>query len=175
MIIIIMVAVGIFSYGALQFISTPGFCSNCHQIYPAYESWKRSIHAGITCKDCHNPPGMAGSIKRLYIQLTVFNNPKSQPKAYVENRDLVNKMCTECHSLNRIMAFSDGLYVPHKKHLKEGLMCTTCHSKVVHGKGGEKTRKPEMETCMICHNGERAPEGCGVCHLTLPTPTVDWR
>lgn len=164
---------GILGYGAMQLTSMPGICSGCHEIYPAVESWKQSIHSGITCRNCHVPPGIMGGMGRIYLQLTVFNKPSNQPRAQVKEKMFVNNVCGRCHSSNRAMAFSGGLNVPHIKHIEKGFMCTTCHSKVVHGEGGEKTRKPEMETCMRCHDGETAPEACGVCHITAPEPTSE--
>lgn len=166
----------VLGYGALQLSASSSVCGGCHEIYRTSESWGRSIHAGVACVGCHRPPSAVGRITRIYLQLTEFNSNRAnnRVKARVHDTGLVNKACNGCHSSNRAMAFSGGLNVPHERHIEKGFSCTICHINVVHGKGGEKTRRPEMETCMTCHNGERAPEGCGVCHLTLSGPISDY-
>lgn len=174
--IIAVVALGLFSYGALQFTSKPGFCNRCHEMNPAFNSWQQSVHAEVTCYDCHMPPGIvslvthkAAAMKELYLHFTVFNKP-NPPKIHATQKAPVNEACGRCHSFNREMAFGGGLNVPHKLHIKKGLMCTDCHGRVVHGEGDAKSRKPKMETCMKCHNGKTAPDNCGVCHTKMATP-----
>ncbi|HZD59199.1 MAG TPA: NapC/NirT family cytochrome c [Anaerolineae bacterium] len=175
--IIAVVALGLFSYGALQFTSTPGFCVRCHEMKPAFNNWKQSVHAEITCYDCHMPPGVfnllkhkVSAMKELYLHATVYNKPNA-PKIHAKESKPVNEACGKCHTFNRTMAFGGGLNVPHKLHIEKGLMCTTCHSRVVHGEGDVKSRKPKMETCMVCHDGKTAPNRCTVCHTKLAVPT----
>lgn len=171
--IITLIVLGVFSYSALQATSTPRFCNRCHEMKPAVQSWQISIHSEVTCHKCHVPPGFANFFKHkaralrgVYVHF-IAPDKSEPPRLEGAEKRSVNEKCGTCHSFNRTMAFSAGLNVPHKKHIEEGLICTTCHARLVHGMGGQKTRKPKMDTCMICHNGTRAPESCGVCHLTL--------
>jgi len=171
---IAVIALGVFSYGAIEFTSRPGFCYSCHEMRPAWDNWKESVHAEVTCYDCHMPPGFINvllhkpeSIKELYLHFTVYNKPGAPPiKAH--KREPVNEACSRCHSLNRTMAFGGGLHVPHQLHIDQGLSCPRCHARVVHGE--EKDRKPRMEICLECHDGKKAPDKCGVCHTKMATP-----
>ncbi|MDP2210903.1 MAG: NapC/NirT family cytochrome c [Candidatus Aquicultor sp.] len=178
-IIIAVVALGVFSYGALQYTGSPGFCNSCHEMNPAFDSWKTSVHSEVTCYSCHMPPGVinyathkVAAVKEIYLHFTVFNKP-NPPKIHATQKKPVNDACGGCHSFNREMAFGGGLNVPHKLHIEQGLSCTTCHARVVHGTGDKddkKARKPKMETCMKCHDGKKAPDKCGVCHTKMGTP-----
>lgn len=167
----VLIVVG---FGAQQLTSAPGICGNCHEIRPAAESWQKSTHSGITCDNCHDTPGIGEAMRRVYLQFAVFRNIHNQPETYVKTKKVPTEVCRQCHSANRTMAYSGGLNVPHELHLEKGYTCTMCHLNLVHGEGGEKTRKPQMETCMQCHNGKTAPEGCGTCHLTLSEPISDY-
>ncbi|MEQ8189031.1 MAG: NapC/NirT family cytochrome c [Candidatus Eremiobacterota bacterium] len=56
-----LICIIILIYPAVEMTSTPSFCSTCHEIKPAVESWKVSDHgivdgkARATCRDCHIP------------------------------------------------------------------------------------------------------------------------
>lgn len=173
MLVIALIVFAVLGNSILRFTSTPRFCNGCHEIKPAYQSWQISIHSEVPCENCHIPTGHINymthklrALRNIVIHIAIPDQPEVpiiQPKIRV----LINSLCSRCHSPNRTMAYSGGLYVPHKKHMDKGLMCTTCHAKLVHGQGGQKARKPTMDTCMICHNGTRAPEACGICHITL--------
>lgn len=172
--VIAVIALALISYGSLEFTSRPGFCVNCHEMKPAYDNWKSSVHSEVTCYDCHMDPGIVNllthkvkAMKELYLHFTVFNKP-NPPKIHAQELQPVNDACGKCHSFNRTMAFSGGLNVPHKLHIEKGLTCPTCHSKVVHGEPDE--RKPKMEVCFTCHDGKTAPDKCGVCHTKMATP-----
>ncbi|MBE0447713.1 MAG: NapC/NirT family cytochrome c [Actinobacteria bacterium] len=173
-VIIAIVALGLFGYGAIKFTSTPGFCYNCHEMHPAVDNWKESVHAEVTCYACHMEPGVVPLLvhkvkayKEIIAHFTVFNKP-NPPKIHAQEKEPVNESCGRCHSFNRTMGFGGGLNVPHKLHIDKKLKCTTCHGRVVHGDA--KERSPKMELCMKCHNGETAPDACGVCHTKMGTP-----
>lgn len=135
--IIAVIGLGIFSYGALEFTSKPSFCFNCHEMHPAWNNWKTSVHAEVDCYDCHMEPGIINlvshkmkAMNELYLHFTVFNKP-NPPKIHAKELKPINEACGKCHSFNREMAFGGGLNVPHKLHIEKGLQCPTCHSRVV--------------------------------------------
>jgi len=172
--IVAVVALVIFSYAALEFTSRPGFCINCHEMKPAFDQWKTSVHAEVTCYDCHMEPGIVNllvhkvkAVKELYLHLTVFSKPNA-PKIHAKELKPINEACGKCHSFKRELSFSGDLRVPHELHMKKGLQCPTCHSKVVHGK--PEDRKPKMEVCLTCHDGRKAPDKCGACHTKKAVP-----
>ncbi len=37
---------------------SPGFCNNCHNMEPYYESWLKSSHNMVPCIECHYAPGI---------------------------------------------------------------------------------------------------------------------
>jgi cytochrome c-type protein NapC/trimethylamine-N-oxide reductase cytochrome c-type subunit TorC len=59
----ILIAFPIFSltYYTMVRTSTPRFCATCHEIQPAYDTWKTSTHVNnaqgfvADCMDCHLP------------------------------------------------------------------------------------------------------------------------
>lgn len=172
--LIAIVAVGIFSYAALEFTSQPGFCYNCHEMHPAWNNWKNSVHAEVTCNSCHIKPGFVNlvlhkmsSYKEIIAHFTVQNKP-NPPKIHASELEPENEACSQCHSMNRQFSFSGDLKVPHELHIKKGLTCPTCHSRVVHGDPDQ--RKPKMEVCLTCHDGKKAPDKCGTCHTKKAVP-----
>ncbi len=169
-IVTVIVVLVLLGYGIRQLTLTPALCGNCHEPYSAFKSWRQSIHSTVPCDNCHRPPGIAGGSKRIYLEFTAPNTLNAQ----LIGKALPNEVCEQCHSMNRTFTFGGGLVVPHEKHLKQGIRCTTCHSNIAHAEGGEKAGRPKMETCMQCHNGKRAPENCGVCHITIVDPSSDY-
>lgn len=173
-VLVIIVVLAVFGYGVRQVTLSPALCGNCHEPYPAFKGWQQSIHSTVACDNCHRPPGIAGGLNRIYLEFTAPSKSNNQLKAQVTGESLPNEVCEQCHSMNRTFTFGGGLVVPHEKHLERGLKCTTCHSNIAHAEGGEKAERPKMETCMQCHNGKRAPENCGVCHVTIVDPSSDY-
>lgn len=58
-----------------------------------------------------------------------------------------------------------NLKFSHKYHLKEGVECTSCHTKVTESVTGTEDNLPTMETCFACHDGSTAPNECTTCHF----------
>ena len=53
----------VFLYAAVELTSTTAFCTSCHEMKAAHDSWKTSKHFNVekgkrqaTCRDCHLPP-----------------------------------------------------------------------------------------------------------------------
>ncbi|HXN07531.1 MAG TPA: cytochrome c3 family protein, partial [Nitrospiria bacterium] len=66
----------------------------------------------------------------------------------------------------RVQALPDYVYFPHKRHLKAGLECTTCHGNVA---SMAKVTPPvsfKMGWCIDCHTLRRVENGkdCWTCH-----------
>jgi hypothetical protein len=142
---------------------------------PRYENWKTSDHAEVGCADCHTEPGLPAqalhkvvALKELYLHFTVQNQPNPpEIEANEEAKETVNHACLRCHSLDRNYTLPNNLIMPHKKHIEKGLVCSTCHLRLVHGEADN--RGPKMELCLKCHNGKKAPDKCTTCHkMTAP-------
>ena len=172
--ILAVIALGAVSYGGLVFTSTPGFCNSCHEMNAAYNTWQSSVHAEVACVQCHVKPSLVAqmlhkveAMKELYLHFTVFNKP-NPPKIVASEMEPIDDACLQCHTLNRKYSFSGDLRMPHALHIKKGLTCPTCHSRVVHGVPGQ--RKPKVEVCLTCHNGKKAPNSCPTCHTKKAIP-----
>jgi len=53
----------------------------------------------------------------------------------------------------------------HKRHIDDGVECTTCHLGIEAATKATRDHLPEMGTCLSCHNGREAPDACTTCHL----------
>jgi nitrate/TMAO reductase-like tetraheme cytochrome c subunit len=165
-------------YGVLSFTNSPSFCSSCHEMQPEYTTYTASAHDQISCVQCHIKPGTLNmlthkmkSLKEVYYHVTGVPTQIVQ----TEEEAVSNQNCLQCHSLNRDVTPSGDLKVNHKKHIEDGIPCITCHSGVVHAKIAardlnvaldrsdwtkqtvdklveEKYLRPNMGTCIDCHN-----------------------
>ncbi|CRK81391.1 cytochrome c3 family protein [Neobacillus massiliamazoniensis] len=165
-------------YGVLSLTNSPAFCSICHEMQPEHTSYTASSHNEISCVQCHVKPGMVNmvthkvkSLKEVYYHVTGVPNQIVQ----TEEEAISNQNCLQCHSKNRLVTASGDLIVNHKGHINDGIPCITCHSGVVHAKMGareinvaadrskwtpenaqklmeEKYLKPNMGTCIDCHD-----------------------
>lgn len=73
-----------------------------------------------------------------------------------------------------LMAFiqqkKDELIFSHKKHVGMEFECLTCHDSVEGSESGEDNNLPNMDVCMVCHDGETASEECDACHTNPDDP-----
>ena len=190
---------------AIPLTNQPTFCASCHTIKPSYDSWTRSSHKDVTCVDCHVRPGVSGFIQdKVYagikdVAITLFGTP-TEP--YDLQSHVHSSVCLGCHrAILRVTEVSSrdlpspvkevGLIMNHREHMAafekrgQGEVCTTCHSRVVHGtpiKGypiviprghvniDDQPHNPDlppdsllwkatMADCMRCHDGKQAHEG----------------
>jgi cytochrome c-type protein NapC len=167
-------------------------CLNCHEMNKAVSSWQASTHSRIPCVSCHHKePGLYGLILGMPHKFTdlyghVTNNYEKpiRIKEHIEN-----KVCRRCHVnlAARTVSPPGDLVIAHDKHFDEqGVLCVQCHYAVVHGEqiNGKTVRRPPMETCLKCHDGEpkiiaSAPTlACKNCHTNKAMPAnhkqADW-
>jgi hypothetical protein len=72
------------------------------------------------------------------------------------------KTCEVCHPAYLQKPDSTGdLIFSHPTHIAKGVKCVTCHSTPL---GHYSAPKPQMTTCLSCHNDETAPNQCSNCH-----------
>lgn len=149
----IIVAFPLFSltYYTMVRTSTPQFCASCHEIQPAYETWRTSSHVNnpqgfvADCMDCHLPAphdtfnffyaktyhGAKDLVKHLF--LTKYDREKNRQAAYA---DIKNDQCLKCH-LNIIhMPYKRGAMLAHRAVIypRPGYekSCFHCHRNLVH-------------------------------------------
>ena len=122
--------------GFLEYSAQPGFCNNCHNMEPYYESWLKSSHNMVACIKCHYAPGIkAEAMGKVQAanQVVKYVTRTYSEKPWAEIEDAA---CTRegCHLEQRLGVVSYlGVRFDHAQHLGElrrgkDLRCTSCHS-----------------------------------------------
>jgi len=162
-------------YGALELTSKPNFCSSCHYMEPYVEAWETSNHSGVTCTDCHFPPGFKSKIQGKLTAASMVVNyftgvyKKSKPWAEIDDASCLRSGCHAEQQLNEDVMFKQNIHFNHNSHLNnlrrnKKLRCTSCHSQIVQGEHMTVTES----TCFLCHfkdQDESLPmNDCTWCH-----------
>lgn len=200
-IVVILLGVGLF--GAAWWFFMPaaqedeaGYCAGCHAMQPEVLTWEVSYHSQFKCEVCHREPGVGSFIKyrgRLVKEVLLYRTD-SQPEQMKIKKPVPDSVCKECHAMeNRRVSASSDTIIPHVKHDKKGVACTTCHAGVAHGRIIERgvTKKispadwtpatareqmdvqyttPRMEICLNCHAQRQVSTTCSLCHSNYPIP-----
>lgn len=139
------------TYYAMAKTSTPHFCSSCHEIQPAYDTWKASTHANnarglvADCMDCHLPAPettlafffakTTHGVKDLVLHYVggPYEREKSRKSVY---GSLENDRCTKCHANILHIPERRGAMLAHKTVLYPRVgyekRCVDCHRNLVH-------------------------------------------
>lgn len=199
MTVLILIVVGIIFILkiGLHTTSSSTFCASCHNMSPQVHTWKASSHSEVSCTSCHIAPGFnnlvrqkAGGVKELYYTITDnYLAPIRMPSL------IPNESCETCHEMSkRKVSASGDIIIDHDTHDIQEVACVFCHAGVAHGKVAErrvtyksdynkwnemlakrfmedtKYTRPQMETCMECHELRGAPLTCDTCHSTSMIP-----
>ncbi|MDA8403930.1 MAG: NapC/NirT family cytochrome c [Desulfobacteraceae bacterium] len=131
--------------------STPQFCSSCHEIQFAYNTWKTSTHVNnaqgfvADCMDCHLPAPQdtinffytkalhgANDILAHFTQ-NEYNHAEEREKAY---RSFNNAQCMKCHRNILYIPDKRGAMLAHRTvvYPLPGMekKCVDCHRDLVH-------------------------------------------
>lgn len=174
--VLLIVVVVLPVYSTLQ----PDYYRRYPDLGPRMDHWAASTHSRISCGECHLDPGIGGvlafsarAIPAFYSQL--IQGPDSTNLLSTPTR----KACQKCHTTYRAVAPSGDLLIPHKAHVEILKMeCTTCHKDLVHSLNRRGFNRPDMETCLTCHDGVTATNECVKCHTRKQTPAShkqkDW-
>ncbi|SJZ57929.1 NapC/NirT family cytochrome c [Selenihalanaerobacter shriftii] len=155
-----LIVLGIVGFGTIKYTERPEFCTSCHEIQPAYNSWSTSTHDGVNCMECHADPGTLGLLKRkLFATKEIYKHITGQTEN-IEG-EVPGERCLECHEEIGELKEIDQLNIPHQKHLDANVECAACHENVVHGSAGY--RRPGMKVCSKCHDVYN-PNKCTKCH-----------
>lgn len=151
----VLFAVLFLSGSAIHYTSQTQFCTSCHEMDSAVQSWQTSPHGsnelGITaeCKDCHIPTSMVGTLttkiqklKEPYVHFvkspTEFEYSLMQPELAKRARASVqDENCLQCHNLQDIKPKNQTQTMAHSTAV--GIAnCASCHSTVGHSKAQKK-------------------------------------
>ncbi len=175
--ILLVILAGVGTVGFVEYSAQPGFCNNCHNMVPYYESWKTSSHNFVPCIQCHYAPGIkAEAMGKLQAANQVVKYVTGtyglRPWAEIEDAACLRSGCHVTRQLEGEVSF-EGVRFDHSSHLGElrrgkDLRCTSCHSQIVQGQHLTVT----ASTCFLCHfKGRPAGDpigGCVGCHPTPP-------
>jgi hypothetical protein len=158
----------------LPVVSTlqPGYYQRYPSLRARMAGWRASTHSVFACSDCHVDPGVGGflsfaakSIPAFYSQ--VFFGPSSTNLLRAPS----TAACLKCHTVDRQVSPSGDLRIPHSLHVvKLNIACVLCHKNLVHFPNSQGFNKPEMATCMTCHDGKKAKSDCVTCHTQKEVP-----
>jgi nitrate/TMAO reductase-like tetraheme cytochrome c subunit len=181
----VLVTAGAATAGLWRISTSPRLCNSCHIMQPYVEAWKVSKHAGVTCVQCHYPPGFRDTLWVKYQALSqvvkwATHTYSSKPFAEVEDASCLRSGCHDRSRLAAPQAFTRGVVFDHARHLTDAhrgprLRCTSCHTQVV----VSTHIQVATSTCFICHfkgaTGARELQpvaGCTGCHRTAPGDIV---
>ncbi len=153
---------------------TPTYCASCKATEPAGESWERSLHAKVSCVECHVPPGVVSSVKwRTREWLNIWADYLNVPRVANRGSRPGNDNCLACHSLNGIPTEFDDIRMPHEAHIDlRDLTCADCHNQVAHPDEDSVGTEISMSVCSMCHEETGDAGACDYCHVTPPPKDV---
>jgi len=175
LILVIGVAGFLLLDSAMGPLSTPEFCTTCHEMDAAHESWEQSPHhtnasgVQVTCVSCHLPP-REDSFAHVKAKVATglkdgwrhtFGgeyDAEAQRKHVLET--LPSKRCLHCHANLTALPKPQELDIVHKsaceKSTDPAFRCVACHDslhgpKAVHA--AVKKEYPEVDNsyCNDCH------------------------
>ncbi len=139
------------TYYTMARTSTPQFCASCHEIQPAYNSWKTSTHVNndkgfvADCMDCHLPAPhdtfnffyakTAHGIKDIVVHFLQeeYDREANRLAAYASFK---NEQCQKCHRNILYMPDKRGAMLAHRSvvYPRPGYekKCVDCHRNLVH-------------------------------------------
>lgn len=174
--LVIVVLLVIPGYIALQ----PRFMRRYSHFSGQYQTWSTSVHANVSCQQCHVQPTMlaqavygARMVGEFYLSTV---DPSRQPALFPKP---TNAACQSCHIDLRTVSPSGDLNIPHRAHVEVlKLDCIKCHAYLVHTTNPKGTHTPSMATCLTCHDGRQAKNACVTCHTNKGEPvshrSPDW-
>jgi len=129
--------------------------------------FNHKVHAkdvGVVCKDCHLKASTSTSSK---------DNLMPNHEACMTCHDVKDdKNCNFCHfdKKEKVPQTRVKLNFNHQYHIeKEKKQCVDCHIGLETVKYAKETPTafPNMESCITCHNNEKAVNTCAGCHTNL--------
>jgi len=139
------------TYYTMVRTSTPGFCSSCHEIEFAYNTWKTSSHVNngqglvADCMDCHLPAPhdtfdfffakTVHGAKDVLVHLLgeEYDHSKNRRAAWAT---IKNDQCQKCHRNLLYLPQRRGAMLAHRDVLyaRPGYekRCLDCHRNLVH-------------------------------------------
>ncbi len=159
--IVVIVILAIPSYFVYDYTQhNPKFCTTCHLMDEAYETWDASAMHDLNCHACHE----SDILESLdHVREVIFEKPEEVTKLTV----IANEACESCHATNDPQWLQVSNTAGHKVHIytqEEEPECIGCHGLQLH------VFEPPEETCYQCHSHDHDAAcevmdvHCIVCH-----------
>ncbi|OGD46590.1 hypothetical protein A3K69_02895 [Candidatus Bathyarchaeota archaeon RBG_16_57_9] len=132
----------VYAYDYTQ--NNPRFCTTCHLMNPAYETWEVSAMHDLTCHSCHETD-MVESLGHVVEVLT------KNPDEVTKETNIDNSLCETCHASNDSQWLQVAGTAGHEVHIFDGVDladCIDCHGQRLH------VFEPPEDTCIQCHDVE---------------------
>ncbi len=166
MAVLILMAVGIFSYNMVGTAVARFVLIDSAPEQPINFSHK--IHAGdneLPCRFCHiyarrSKVSGVPSIERCMGCHKSIRKDRPEVKKlakYWEKKEPI--YWVKVHDL------PDYIYFPHKRHIKAGMECQECHGDVKEMAVIRQVSSLDMGWCLACHKDRNGPTDCWECHV----------
>ena len=169
--ITLFVASAVFGTGSiLEYMESPSICSKCHAMEPYYGSYSNSedyplikTHKdeGLSCIDCHSPPGKKN---RDHVRIIIIGKilPQITPVNISVDMSQLKVNCIKCHDVDT--TFNESKIDPHAGVQSCEVSCHIAHDDL-------KLGDIEEMDCANCHvkpaiSGKHVTLDCDGCHPT---------
>jgi hypothetical protein len=162
---------------------TPSTAIYPPQTVPLEFSHETHMKAGVECVSCHDMVDKS----RNAVDRNIPAHPQCEACHDIEAAKHGEKTdpaanCDYCHPGMKnekdvpINVFpANNIQFSHQAHIDRGAKCEDCHSGVPQTGVATRLNLPRMTTCLVCHDGQKAPNRCSECHLTEPDGTLRTR
>lgn len=157
--------------------SSAPFCSSCHEMGPRTAAWRESPHAAVQCVKCHVAPYewyeypealvMRAGLITKDLGAHLKNRVTSADVDAARVRPMADKVCLQCHDVNRKATSGFRILIDHPAHAKRNKQCISCHITTAHPTPERGTALSFMAQCFKCHGAKSQPKAsaeCRVCH-----------
>ena len=142
LLILILIIIVLPSYLIYDYTQhNPKFCTTCHLMNDAYDTWDQSAMHDLDCHKCHETD-MVESMG--HVVEVLFKDPQTVTKI----TEIDNELCIKCHASNNYEWIQIASTAGHKIHFFENQKspnCINCHGLNLH------VFKPPEEICLECH------------------------
>ncbi len=130
-------------------------------------AFQHTVHAGkmqLPCTFCHRYVERARQAGIPSLSLCM-----SCHRSIATEREEIKKLTSFFEAgqpvyWSRVHQLPDFIYFSHKRHIKGGVLCATCHGEVAQMEVVHQVRSLEMGWCLACHRDRGAPTDCTTCH-----------
>ncbi len=172
--ITVVVGLGLASLPLIPAVGTA--CGGCHVTSVPVSAWANGQHSQVSCYACHAAPGVLGALSASTLGLGNLASAVRKDAVVGAPGNLSSDGCINCHESIARGVTGTGVRMRHSDVIEARMPCVQCHRAVGHEGGRSPASKASpsqlMAVCLTCHDDERAPSDCEVCHASHPLDTA---